>query len=135
MLLRMVMVVMTLASPALSQESDLDDGQDLYLYFCAECHGKNASGIGPIAEMMALEPPELTGLTNRNNGVFPTLQVATQIDGRTKAVGHDMPIFGWSLEGGRQVQIKLPSGQILMVTESLGNLLAYLESVQSEPSK
>ncbi len=45
MLLRMAMVLMTLASPASSQERDLDDGQDLYLYFCAECHGKNASGL------------------------------------------------------------------------------------------
>lgn len=135
MLLRMAMVVMTLAGPALSQERDLADGQDLFLYFCAECHGKNASGTGPIAEMMALEPPELTSLKNRNNGIFPTLLVATQIDGRTKTVGHDMPIFGWSLEGGKQVKIKLPSGQILMVTQSLGNLIAYLESVQIEPSK
>ena len=58
-----------------------------YLYFCAEYHGKDASGIGPIAEMMAFEPPELTGLSDRNNGNSPTLYVATQIDGRAKAVG------------------------------------------------
>ena len=42
MLLRMAIALVTLAGPALSQESDLNDGQDLYLYFCAECHGKNA---------------------------------------------------------------------------------------------
>jgi hypothetical protein len=43
--------------------------------------------VSDIAEMMAFEPPELTGLSDRNNGNSPTLYVATQIDGRAKAVG------------------------------------------------
>jgi mono/diheme cytochrome c family protein len=136
MLLRTAMALMIFAGAASAEEANIENGRYTYLYFCAECHGKDASGIGPIAEMMALEPPELTGLSDRNHGDFPTLYVATQIDGRTKAVGHgDMPIFGWSLESEKQVPIKLEDGQTLMVTEHLAALLAYLESVQAKLSK
>jgi mono/diheme cytochrome c family protein len=136
MLLRMVTALMIVAGTAPAQEANIDNGRDTYLYFCAECHGKDAAGIGPIAEMLAFEPPELIGLSERNNGIFPTLYVATQIDGRARSVGHgDMPIFGWSLDSEKQVPIKLENGQMLMVTQHLLELLAYLESIQIKPSK
>lgn len=62
MLLRMALALSTLAGTVSAQDTNIDDGRDLFLYFCAECHGKNASRVGPIAEMMALDPPKLTTL-------------------------------------------------------------------------
>ena len=49
MLLRMVTALMIVAGTAPAQEANIDNGRDTYLYFCAECHGKDAAGIGPIA--------------------------------------------------------------------------------------
>ncbi len=136
MMLRTAMALMTLAGAVSAEEANIDNGQYTYLYFCAECHGKDASGVGPIAEMLAIERPELNSLSDSNHGIFPTLYVAKQIDGRGQAAGHgDMSIFGWSLESEKKVPIKLEDGQILMVTQHLWGLLAYLETVQTQPSK
>lgn len=116
---------------AFAQDASLEDGRDLFLYFCAECHGSDAASVGPMAEMLALEPPGLTGLAQRNGGRFPIGPVAFQIDGRTPVEGHvDMPIFGSSLDGDQQVSLTLPDGPPLIVTRRLADLLVYLNAIQ-----
>ncbi len=133
MLYRLVLAIATIAGTASAQESDLEDGRNLFLYFCAECHGNDAASIGPMAEMLAIEPPDLTELAKRNGGPFPTESVAFQIDGRIPLVSHgDMPVFGPSLDGDQQVALKLADGQPMMVTKHLANLLIYLNSVQAQ---
>ena len=133
MQLRLVLAAITLAGAASAQNTDVQNGQDLFLYFCAECHGKDAESIGPIAEMLAIEPPELTTLAERNGGKFPAEAVAKQIDGRIIAANHgDMPVFGPYLETEQSVAIKLPSGQPMMVTQHLADLISYLKTVQTE---
>lgn len=133
MQLRLVLAAITLAGAASAQNTDVQNGQDLFLYFCAECHGKDAESIGPIAEMLAIEPPELTTLAERNGGKFPAEAVAKQIDGRIIVANHgDMPVFGPYLETEQSVAIKLPSGQPMMVTQHLADLISYLKTVQTE---
>ena len=125
MLVRLVLAIATLAGPVSAQDTNIEDGRDLFLYFCAECHGKDAASIGPMAEMLAVEPPDLTALTERNGGAFPTGSVAMQIDGRIRLDGHgDMPVFGPPLESDQFVTLKLPSGQPMMVAQHLANLMS-----------
>lgn len=117
-----------------AQNTEVEKGQDLFLYFCAECHGNDAESIGPMAEMLAVRPPKLTSLAGRNGGKFPTESVAMQIDGRISLPSHgDMPVFGPYLDSIQSVAIKLPSGQPMMVTQNLADLIAYLQFVQTEP--
>ncbi|WP_235575900.1 c-type cytochrome [Roseovarius tolerans] len=133
MQLRMVLAAITLSGAASAQNIDVQNGQDLFLYFCAECHGKDAESIGPMAEMLAIDTPELTTLAERNEGEFPAEAVAKQIDGRLIVANHgDMPIFGPYLETAQSVAIKLPSGQPMMVTQHLADLIAYLKTIQTE---
>ena len=130
---RLVLAMVAAAGIASAQNSEVENGQDLYLYFCAECHGKDAESVGPIAEMLAIKPPMLTSLAERNGGNFPTESVAMQIDGRISLPSHgDMPVFGPYLNSVQSVAIKLPNGQPMMVTQNIADLIAYLQFVQTK---
>jgi len=46
-------------------------GDDLYLFYCASCHGRDAKGTGPVAPALRVAPADLTVLAQRNGGTFP----------------------------------------------------------------
>jgi len=97
---------------------------------CAACHGATGLGDGPLAEMMTVPVPDLTGLQAANDGKFPMLDVIQFIDGRTGTRGHGYPMPVWgdrfkaSMEDmgsyGAEVQIR---GRIL-------SLAYFLQSLQ-----
>lgn len=102
--------------------------------YCWQCHGQDASGTGPMAEMLAISTPDLTRLAARNNGVFPLEAVARQIDGRDVLLAHggEMPIFGPLLDSDKAIALPLPSGQPMMIGLPLANVIVYLTSLQVE---
>lgn len=133
MIFRVVLALALTAGAVSAGGGNVENGRDLYLYFCAECHGKNAASVGPTAEMLVIEPPHLTELAKRNQGVFPIADVAMQIDGRIPIELHSyMPIFGPSLDDDQFVPFALPSGQTMMVPQPLADLLIYLQSIQKQ---
>ena len=71
-------------------------GRDEYLVACSACHGEAADGKGELATMFTTQIPDLTGISLRNDGVFPMLRVIQTIDGRAVIVAHGnpMPLFG-----------------------------------------
>jgi mono/diheme cytochrome c family protein len=119
------------ALPAFAQ--DTDRGAELYRTHCATCHGIEATGQGPMAGVLVIKPDDLTRLSARNGGVFPTVQVVKQIDGRDPLVSHGspMPVYGYFFEG-EDAAIKTPSGQPMLTSQPVVDLLAYLESLQIE---
>ena len=132
--IRAAMIALATTGAALAQEVDVEDGKNLFLNSCWQCHGLDAKGSGPMAEMLAIETPDLTQLSKRNGGEFPTEAVAMQIDGRSPVLAHggEMPIFGPSLESDQNVTLRMKSGQQLMTGVPLANVIVYLESLQSE---
>ena len=46
------------------------DGKDLYKAYCAQCHGLEGKGDGPIAATLKKPPADLTQLAARNDGKF-----------------------------------------------------------------
>lgn len=131
MLARLLLITTTAVGSAAAQEIDAEAGRDLFMYFCAECHGMDAASTGPLAEMLAIEPPVLLRLSERNDGAFPIEAVAMQIDGQIPVETHSyMPVFGSSFDGDGAVALSLPSGQPMLVSQRLANLIAYLQSVQ-----
>lgn len=114
-----------------AQEANPDEGGALFRTYCATCHGIEGRGSGPMAEMMVVDPPDLTQLAAGNDGTFPVLWVARRIDGRdlVPAHGGPMPLFGSFFEGS-DLPLKLPTGQPMMVSQPLADLLAWLESIQ-----
>jgi mono/diheme cytochrome c family protein len=119
-----------LDSPAAAQ--DLEVGASLYADYCAVCHGAELQGDGPMAPALRVAPPDLTTLAA--DGTFPLLDVARQIDGRTRVAAHggDMPLFGRYFEGqGPDVAMSGPGGQPVMMSQPLADLIAFLMEEQS----
>lgn len=119
------------AAPAMAQ--DVDHGRALFQTHCATCHGADAKGQGPLAGALVLQPVDLTALASRNGGSFPLERVLKRIDGTDPLVSHGspMPVYGPYFEGVANTAMKLPSGQPMLVSESIADLVGYLQSVQA----
>jgi mono/diheme cytochrome c family protein len=126
-----IVAAVMLAQPLAAQ--DAREGADLYEQFCATCHGVGALGDGPMAGVLTVKPKNLTQLQAGNGGVFPVARVVRRIDGRDPLVSHGspMPVYGHFFEG-RDVAAKTDSGQPILTSKPIVDLLAYLRSIQDE---
>lgn len=122
-------MIVTMATGALAQ--DVGYGQDLYARHCATCHGTAVDGQGPMAPALVVQPKDLTVLTAENGGEFPLLRVIRRIDGREPLVSHgsSMPVYGEFFEGD-DTAMKTASGQPVLMSRAIADLVAYLMSVQ-----
>jgi mono/diheme cytochrome c family protein len=113
-------------------EPDATVGEALYQRNCAACHGAEATGNGPLAPVLTLQPTDLTALSARNSGTFPLLRVIARIDGQDPLVAHGspMPVFGPYFESAQHVALKADTGQPVIVSAPIGDLVAWLQSVQ-----
>src|SRR5208282_1591018 len=55
------------------------DGASIFRNYCATCHGLDGRGNGPVSKALKREVPDLTRLSQRNDGAFPALHVRTTI--------------------------------------------------------
>jgi len=72
-------------------------GDALFKTYCGSCHGKSATGDGPLAASLRFQPADLTRIAKRNGGKFDSDKVHRTIDGRDAIKGHggsDMPVWG-----------------------------------------
>jgi mono/diheme cytochrome c family protein len=104
-------------------------GKELYVRFCAACHGAEARGDGPVAGALAVEVPDLRSIARRNGGAFPRERIERIIDGRHILGAHGsrtMPVWGEDLS---QLEIGSPDAEKVtrLVIE---RLVAHLESLQ-----
>jgi len=67
-----VLTPLTGARPAWQPPTDLTAGRTLYLTHCATCHGKAGRGDGPMAPYLRVAPTDLSAISTRHEGVFPT---------------------------------------------------------------
>ena len=118
-----------MAVPAAAQDAEV--GRVLYEKHCATCHGLDATGAGPMAGVLTIQPVDLTVLAAQNGGDFPLLRVVRRIDGRDPLVSHGspMPVYGDFFEGD-DTAMKTPSGQPLMTSGAIADLVAYLQGLQ-----
>lgn len=117
------------ATPLAAQDAEV--GAELFYTYCSSCHGEDASGGGPMSEILNNEPPDLTVLSAKNDGVFPRVRVAYRIDGRAPVAGHGgpMPIFG-DIFGNQMVALQAESGQPILAGRGIADVMAWLETVQ-----
>jgi mono/diheme cytochrome c family protein len=105
-------------------------GEELFMRYCAACHGSDARGLGPVAQTLNKVVPNLTRLAERNGGEFPAEAVRDAIDGRAMAVSHgtrQMPVWGyefWVDEGADIIAERT-------TREMINRLVAWLESIQT----
>jgi mono/diheme cytochrome c family protein len=118
------------AAPLAAQDATV--GAGLYAAHCAACHGAEARGNGQKAPELNPAPADLTALAAGNGGDFPLLRVARRIDGRDPLVAHGspMPVFGPFFEAVPSVALKTASGQPVMLSQPVADLIAWLQAVQ-----
>ncbi len=117
-----------MSQPVLAQ--DVETGAELYQHYCATCHGLDATGHGPMAGVLVIQPTNLKALADAD-GVFPTARVVARIDGRDPLVSHGspMPVYGPYFEGN-DTAIKTPAGQPILTSKPIADLVEYLKTLQ-----
>ena len=103
-------------------------GHEMYVAYCASCHGKEGKGGGPAASALKTPPPDLTTLAKGNNGKFPADHVYQIIRGDVNMPAHgnkEMPVWG-------PVFLAMSGAQPAQVQMRLTNLSQYLESLQQK---
>lgn len=100
-------------------------GSDIFKWYCAACHGKNAKGNGPAASELKVPPPDLTTLAKRNKGKFPADYVTRVLmTGPKSSHGSpEMPVWGPLFS---ELNAK---GR---VTVEINNVVHYLETLQEK---
>jgi mono/diheme cytochrome c family protein len=110
------------AAPMTSPNS----GKEMFMSYCASCHGKDATGNGPAATALKQLPADLTTLAKRNGGKYPADKVTGILRGQTSLMAHgdqEMPVWGpvfWRMSQGREEIVQM----------RIGNLNRYIESLQ-----
>ena len=129
-LLGLTFAVATIAAPTFAQDADI--GRAHYLTHCATCHGLEGAGDGPMTGVLLIKPVNLTELSAANGGTFPLERVVKRIDGREPLVSHGspMPVYGDYFEGSFDVPMKAPSGQPVLTSQPVVDLVAYLREIQ-----
>jgi len=101
-------------------------GEEMYITYCAVCHGKDGKGDGPAASALKVPPTDLTTLAQKNGGKYPTMQVVTVLRGETDLPAHgskEMPVWGglfWKMSQGHQGEVQ----------QRIANLNEFVESLQ-----
>lgn len=108
-------------------------GKDLYVRFCAACHGVDGAGDGPVANSLKVEVPDLRLLARRAGGTFPRERVIRIIDGRHITGAHGtrtMPIWGEDLS---RLHPGDPDAE-RATTTVISKLADYLAQLQRPPA-
>jgi mono/diheme cytochrome c family protein len=118
-------LLITVAGTAAANQ--VAQGRELYLQYCASCHGLTEEGNGAMARALTTPPAHLRHLSERYGNPLPEDQIAQYIDGRADVKAHgprDMPVWGKRFYSEGQ-------GSERQVQDLIAKLVAYLQSIQT----
>jgi mono/diheme cytochrome c family protein len=101
------------------------NGAEIFRDYCAPCHGLDGRGNGPVAPALKFKVPDLTQISKRAGGKFPSARIKAIIEGTETVSGH----------GSREMPIWGPVFHQIAVDQDLGavrtaNVTSYIESMQ-----
>ncbi len=119
-------LVLIFGTAASTGADDVSQGRQIYLEYCASCHGLTGEGDGPVAHVLTTPPANLRRLSERFGNPLPEDQVARFIDGRAEVKAHgprDMPVWG--------ARFYSETHNESAVRARIAKLVAYLQSIQT----
>jgi mono/diheme cytochrome c family protein len=72
-------------------------GKQMYVNYCAPCHGLDAKGRGPVAPALKQQPVDLTVLSRNHGGTFPAMHINSVLEYGPTIPSHgtaQMPVWG-----------------------------------------
>lgn len=102
--------------------------EEMYVNYCASCHGQDGQGNGPAVPALKSPPPDLTTLAKRNGGKYPADRVSAILSGKEELAAHgsqDMPVWG-------PVFSQMGHGDRAQAQLRVRNLTTYVESLQAK---
>lgn len=105
--------------------TDPTSAKEMYVAYCAVCHGVDGKGAGPAASEFKTPPTDLTMLAKNNGGKYPADRVYAVLKFGTRAPAHgtlEMPIW---IDLFRSVDTTDAVPQMRM-----HNLVEYIEKMQ-----
>ena len=110
------------------ERTDSTDAKQMYINYCAPCHGTDGKGHGPVAASLRSAPTDLTEIQKNNHGKFPDAHVAAILQFGAEVPAHGtatMPVWGPIL--GSMNRANSQDKQL-----RISNLTRYLESLQTK---
>jgi mono/diheme cytochrome c family protein len=110
--------------------------RDDFLTLCADCHGADAKGDGPLVKNLSKVPPDLTRIKERANGEFNEKAVFDWILGLSTPNFHgtrEMPIWGdWLMDETLENSTSLEAAPLAEkeVERRVMAIVKYLEGLQ-----
>lgn len=125
-------ILLLLACGVTGCVAPIEVGRRDFQEFCVACHGDTGAGNGWAAEHLEKRPADLTTISKRNNGEFPTIAVMGTIDGYSRRLHGNMtmPEFGPMLQAGDLVLLETGPGVFTPTPERLIALASYIETLQ-----
>jgi mono/diheme cytochrome c family protein len=122
----------------MTESEQIAEGEAIFHLYCSPCHGRDASGGGPVAADLKTEPPSLREIAKRRGGKFDSGEIRAYIDGREMPRAHgtpEMPIWGNLFGFIAEVSDALASDQQAIehkAEERISLLVKYLETIQDK---
>jgi mono/diheme cytochrome c family protein len=108
--------------------TDPSSGKQMYMAYCASCHGADGKGNGPAAPALKTPATDLTQIAAKNGGTFPEAHIMQIIKGDSMTAAHgnkDMPVWG-------PVFLQMGGNDTAQVQLRIRNLTRYLASIQAK---
>ncbi len=104
------------------------DGRQMYVSYCAPCHGIDGRGHGPVAASLRVPPPDLTQFSRDNQGKFPVEHIISVLRFGASTPAHGtsaMPVWG-------PIFTQADMADTATKTLRINNLSLYLKSIQAK---
>lgn len=116
------------------EDDDFHFGVVEYEISCLPCHGVDGRGQGPLAEHLKVAPADLTQISKRSGGQFPTIEIYEIVDGRAMVSSHnarEMPVWG------DRYRIEVPDDLDRLrvevdATRRVAALVRYIQTLQAQ---
>ncbi|NNE79185.1 MAG: cytochrome C [Silicimonas sp.] len=130
-------LLIVVASVQSGASEEMTFGQVEYMNSCAQCHGADGKGGGPMAGYLSGSLPDLTQLQNGNGGIFPVSSIYQMIEGAGTMGPHgsrEMPAWGnrYSVAADDQISFDLGVSRETYVKTRILALVEYLAFIQEQ---
>ena len=130
----LVLLFLVSVQTTLAQQPDkVEAGRQQFEDKCAVCHGTSATGDGTLAADMNPQPADLTRISERNGGAFPSRKIFDKIWGRddeiiSTHVLTEMPAFYAAPVFGHDDEFESSAGRLS--ANQINTIIVYLKTLQ-----